>query len=406
MGNSRMMPVIVAGTLVLDLYPPLLVSGDQPLAQRLIGGQVIEAGALAVSAGGVVPNTGINLHKLGVPVYLVARIADDLLGQAIRSIFEQHRVDTRHMTEVTGASPYSIVLSPPGTDRIFIHYPGLNDTFTAEDIDWSLAQTAGILHLGYPVLLPALYADGGQPLADLLARAKALGVTTSVDMCMVPRDSEPARQDWGAILERVLPYVDILMPGVEEMLFLLDRRLFEALQHKAGGDAVLSAVEPAHVMQLADTLLAMGANVVALKAGDRGIYLRTASADQLDRFGRATPANSLAWANRELWEPGFRPHAVVTAVGAGDAAVAGFLAGLLRGRALHDCLRLAAALGAMSLEAPDALGGVGTWDETLARLSAGWPKNHVVIDHPGWRFDATQQHWIGPRDAGSTTMST
>jgi len=93
-----------------------------------------------------------------------------------------------------------------------------------------------------------------------------------------------------------------------------------------------------------------------------------------------------------LWAPCFRVEVVGT-TGAGDAAIAGFIAGLLRGLAPAATLTAAVAVGACNVEAADALSGIRPWDETLGRIAAGWPRRALAIDAAGWRFDAEQGLW-------------
>jgi sugar/nucleoside kinase (ribokinase family) len=110
-------------------------------------------------------------------------------------------------------------------------------------------------------------------------------------------------------------------------------------------------------------------------------------------LGRAAPADPAAWAGRELWAPCFWVEVVGT-TGAGDATIAGFLAGLLRGLGPAEALTAAVAVGACNVEAADALSGVRPWDETLRRVAAGWPRRESSLDAAGWRFDARQASWI------------
>jgi sugar/nucleoside kinase (ribokinase family) len=114
-------------------------------------------------------------------------------------------------------------------------------------------------------------------------------------------------------------------------------------------------------------------------------------------MGRAAPANLTAWSGRELWGPVFETTVVGT-TGAGDAAIAGLLAALLRGLGPIEAITVANAVGACNVEAPDAVSGIRAWAETLARIEAGWPRRTLLIDTPGWRFDETHQVWLGPRD--------
>ncbi len=391
-------PIVVAGSVVLDLTPPLLIPEDRAFRDMLTGGHVIELGPLVSRPGGSVSNTGISLHRLGIPVDLIGQIGDDLQGRELKRIFEAEGVAEVHLSVASQHTSYTIVLAPPGTDRIFLHYPGANDHFSADDIDWGIVERAGIFHIGYPAFLPRLYAGGGRPLAALLERARAAGATTSIDMCMVPPDSDSAAQDWPAILARILPLTDILLPGAEEMLFFEQREVYEALKKRAGDAPPLSAIAPEHVAALGGRLIEMGAGVVGLKMGERGMYARTGSAERLGRFGRIRPAGPGGWACREMWQPSLKPRRFATATGAGDAAVAGFLAALMRGGGLPDCLLAAAALGAQNLEAVDATSSIRSWPETVRLLEAGWPRNALAVDAPGWRFDENQQVWVGPHD--------
>ena len=57
---------------------------------------------------------------------------------------------------------YTIVISPPGHDRSFLHCPGANETFTAADVPYEQLAGVRLFHFGYPPLMPRMYADGGE----------------------------------------------------------------------------------------------------------------------------------------------------------------------------------------------------------------------------------------------------
>src|SRR5438270_71621 len=125
-------------------------------------------------------------------------------------------------------------------------------------------------------LAPALTADGGEPLVALFTRARAAGITTSLDLAVVDPASPAARLDWWALLRRVLPLVDVLSPSVEDV-----RTTFRG---PAPG---------------ADELVDMGVAVVMLTSGPDGLRLATGSAGRLDRAGAVLAGRAAAWAGQQ-----------------------------------------------------------------------------------------------------------
>jgi sugar/nucleoside kinase (ribokinase family) len=397
-----MSEAIVAGHLCLDIIPQFAADLRSDLAAYLAPGRLTEVGPATFSTGGPVSNVGINLHRLGIRTRLMGKISDDLLGQAIMDIVSGYSPDlAQGMVVVPGeASSYTLVIDPPGVDRLFLHYPGTNHTFGVEDIRYDLLAEARLFHFGYPPLMTRMYADGGHELAEMCQRAKETGVTTSLDLAM-PDPAGPSGQvDWQLILARTLPYVDLFLPSVEELLFMLRRDRFDPLTAQVATASVLEALSVEEIVSLADEALAMGAKVVLLKMGIRGIYLRTATT--LSELGRGAPTDLAAWVNRQLWAPCFRPDVVVSTVGTGDAAIAGFLAAVLRGTSPSLALNVAAATGACCVEAAGALGGTREWEETLARIKAGWDRLPLELEPFGWLWDDGTAVWHGPADrAGS-----
>jgi sugar/nucleoside kinase (ribokinase family) len=136
-----------------------------------------------------------------------------------------------------------------------------------------------------------------------------------------------------------------------------------------------------------------------LKIGDRGLYLRTANAAILARMGSSSIVDVAAWSDRELWAPCFATQVAGT-TGSGDATIAGFLMGLLRGMIPDETLQAACAVGACNVEAVDALSGIRSWPETEERIAAGWPRLPIALDlaEAGWLWDGTREVWIGPVD--------
>ncbi|HHX44493.1 MAG TPA: carbohydrate kinase family protein [Chloroflexi bacterium] len=390
-----MIDAIAAGHLCVDIIPEITDPATATSDSFLVPGRLTEVGRAILSTGGSVANTGLALHRLGLDVRLVARLGDDVIAGITRDILERHdRRLTAHLSVAHGEpSSYTIVISPPGVDRTFLHCPGTNNTFGPEDLPVTLLAETRVLHLGYPPLMRRMYADGGVELAMLMKRAKEAGATTSLDLAMPDPAGHSGRADWRGLLKRVLPYVDIAQPNVEELLFMLHRDRLEAFQ--CAPEEVLDALRPAAISALAEELLAMGVRMVAIKLGHRGFYLRTAT--ELSDMGRGAPASPAAWTGRELWAPCFRVPVAGT-VGSGDATSAGLITGLLRGQSAEEALTTAVAVGACNVEAADAISGVRPWDETQRRIAAGWERLDARVTGDGWHWDATHSLFRGPAD--------
>jgi sugar/nucleoside kinase (ribokinase family) len=334
-----MSQIIVAGNVCLDVIPQF------PSAASLDPGTLVRVGPALLATGGV-SNVGVALHRLGTPAKLIHRVGDDLFGQTLRSMFE--KIDpalAAGVRTVAGeTSSYSIVISPPGVDRMFIHCPGANDTFGLDDVEATSLQGAQHFHLGYPPIMRALLGDGGEQCAAIFSRAKSAGLTTSLDLCSVDPNSDAGRIDWNAWLRRVLPQVDCFTPSFDELAVAL------RLEPKLTLDAVRS---------LAKRCLDMGAVSVLLKAGDQGVYYAAADVE----------------ASAACFEVD-----VISTTGAGDCTIAGFLSARVRGAPLDQQLRQACAVGACSCEAADATSGVTTTAAIQARVDKSWPRIASIFD--------------------------
>ena len=390
--------VVVAGHICLDIIPEFPETGQ--LEAMLTPGKLTQVGRSVLATGGTVSNAGLSLHRLGEATRLMGKVGDDLFGRAILDILaERDEALAEGMIVAAGESTsYTVILSPPGVDRMFLHCPGANDTYRAADIDYDALAGARLFHFGYPPLMHHMYADGGVELAGLLAKVKGRGLTVSLDMAQPDATSPAGQADWRALLERVLPSVDVFLPSIEEITFMIDRERFDRIEAGASGN-FLSQVDGAMLSELSQTLLDFGAAVVVLKLGDQGLYVRTTSdAARLAAAGPCFADAGTDWLGRELLAPCFAANVVGT-TGAGDATIAGFLAGLLHGLSAVETLTSAVAVGACSVEAADATSGVPSWSAVQRRLAAGWGRLPVAISLPNWTQGDTDALRLGPADA-------
>jgi sugar/nucleoside kinase (ribokinase family) len=396
--DTQTLEAIVAGHLCLDIIPQFVTDLGDDLAAYLLPGRLTEVGPATLCTGGAVSNAGINLHRLGIRTQLMGKIGDDSLGKVIQDIVGSYGPDLiQGMIAVPGeSSSYTLVIDPPNVDRIFLHDPGTNHTFGVEDIRYDLLAEARLFHLGYPPLMTRMYANGGQELAEIFRRAKTTGITTALDLSMPDPAGSSGQVNWRVILARTLPQVDLFLPSVEELLFMLRRDRFEHLTTQVGAANVLEALTTDEIVSLAGEALALGAKIVLLKMGTRGAYLQTGV--PLLGLGRGAPAERADWTNRQLWAPCYEPDATVSTVGTGDAAVAGFLAAVLRGASPELALKVAVATGACCVEEAGALSGVRSWEATLARIESGWAQLPLQPESPGWTWDRNTTVWHGPTD--------
>jgi sugar/nucleoside kinase (ribokinase family) len=365
--------VVVAGHVSLDLRPRLY--GPPQIGP----GRLVVVGPVAISTGGAVTNTGLALHRLGVDVRLAGKVGDDLFGRALLDELEAIRPGLAADMIVTGSevTSYTIVIEPPGADRSFLHCPGANESFAAQDVRYDQLDRVRLFHFGYPPLMPRMYADGGAELAEMFSRVRAAGPATSLDMCVPDPDSDAGSVDWNIVLERALPHVDVFAPSIGELLFMVDRPTYERVL-QAG---IVATVDRALLRRCSDRLIALGATVVAIKLGDQGLYIRTTTdAARIGQLCARAGLNAEEWVGREVLSPCFVPRELAAATGSGDATIAGLLAALLRGADPIDAATAATAVGACSVEALDPTSGIPEWRAVARRIDNGWERAAIALE--------------------------
>lgn len=363
--------VIAAGHICIDITPVFSTQQQyRRIGDLLEPGKLIHMKSADVHTGGSVANTGLALKILGADVQLMGKIGDDSFGTMIREILAGYGAGGL-IVDKGSATSYSVVLAVPGIDRIFLHDPGANDTFSNEDIPEADLQNAVLFHFGYPPLMKQMYARGGEELVRIFRRMKAKGIATSLDLAAVDPGSEAGMADWRAILTAVLPYTDFFVPSFEELCYMLDRERYDRLILR-GGDMTAGLDMDADVRPLAETCLELGCRAVLIKCGTRGMYLRTAKQTVLDQVGHRLELDTEQWADLRIQQPCFRADSIRSGTGAGDTSIAAFLAAILQGKAPELCVSLAAAEGACAVTSYDALGGLKPLDQLEERICSGW----------------------------------
>jgi sugar/nucleoside kinase (ribokinase family) len=306
------MTVAAVGVHVLDTH----VLGIESIPAGS-DGQLVET--IRMSAAGTAGGTALVLSRLGATVRSYGAVGDDPVGDTLLALLGRAGVDTAGLVRKDSAQTSASVLPVrPNGDRPAWHCIGANGAFTLADLPADLLDGVTHLHLGGPEFL------GGDAAGELLARARATGITTSVDVLA------PGDPDLLAWIAAALLHTDYLLPNDEQVLGF------------TGADSLAAG---------ALALVAAGAGCVAVTQGARGALVATADGVA------SVPAYAVD---------------VVDTTGCGDAFSAGFLRGLSLGHTPVE----AAALGcATAAQVAQGLGtDAGSYDlavvEEFARTAA------------------------------------
>ncbi|MEN8254953.1 MAG: carbohydrate kinase family protein [Verrucomicrobiota bacterium] len=388
--------VVVAGHICLDVIPDL----DEMHLER--PGDFYTPGALKIakpakiSTGGPVSNTGLNLTKLGIDTSLMGKVGADAFGDMAQLLLKKEwGIENTLVVDDAASTSYTVVVNPKNFDRMFVHDPGANNTFKADDIDYGLVAQCDLFHFGYPPLMQRMIENDGKELIEMFRRVHELGVTTSLDMCLP--DPQKDKTNWPKIFEGLCPHLDLYLGSAEETLFMLHRDEYMALREASDMD-LLDAFTGEMMTRLSGELLEMGVRIAVIKSGGRGYYVRTPGKTVLETMGKAKPEDMDDFESREVWHPAFYCPVPPNATGSGDASIAGFLSAYLRGLPLLDCIITATATGSASVEKPDALSGVPDWDGVQQRIKSV-PLDPLIVEGEGWSTDSEHSFlWIGPSD--------
>jgi sugar/nucleoside kinase (ribokinase family) len=295
--------------------------------------ELVEIAAQRSGLGGGAANVACDLVTMGAPypVLPVGLIGQDATGDRVLDLCATAGLSTAGIRRTDrAATAQTHVMNVPGESRTFFYHGGANDLLDETHIDLEGLAASGIrlFYLGYVGLLGALDradATGRSGAGRLLERARALGLTTCVDLV----SSNAA--DYGAKVFAALPGIDVLF-------------LNEIEAARATGMAIAGAGDTAGMEAAARALRAGGvARAVIVHSAEATVWLED------DRAEVFTP------------DP-VPPERIVSTVGAGDAFAAGVLHGLHEGwdraRSVDLAFRAAAAcLGGAT--ATDGLGALG-----------------------------------------------
>ena len=370
--------MIVAGHVSLDMTPSFPEgAGGKSLREIIKPGKLINVGRAELSPGGCVTNTGLALHWFGADTTLIAKVGDDDFGRMITEKYRSLGNEPKFIVSGEETTSYTIVIAPPGCDRVFFHDSAANHSFKSSDLDYEEVAKAQYFHFGYPTIMREFYKNEGAELTELFRKVKSLGLVTSMDVAAIDPEGEAAKTDWRSLLANTLPFVDFFVPSIEELCFMLDRKRYDAWQERIGdGDICMHLSLSEDVKPIAEEALALGCRAIMLKCGAAGMYLATGSEEEM--CGISPAFDGKGWGNVSVFEDSFVPDCILSGTGAGDTSIAAFLYGLSHGFSPERCLELAAGTGASCITAYDTLSGLLPISELLAKIDGGWEKQHFI----------------------------
>lgn len=281
-------------------------------------GQLELVDEILLCSGGSAASTGYSLARFGIPTAVIGRVGQDGFGDFLVNEAARHGAESLLIRDPETHTSASQVLVDPEGERTFIHAIGANARLVPSDVPLELLRERGVklLHLAGFFALPGMDNPDGEPTAGLFTKASELGLITSLDNVW------DATGQWSRI-HAVLPHTDIFCPSIHDA-----RHITGEQEPKA----------------IAEKLFGMGVRkLVALKLGPEGSLVT-------NRQG-------------EVYRLGVLDVPSVDGTGSGDAFIAGFLAGWLKGLSLLECGKLGNAAGAMCVRAMGAMLGITDWPE-------------------------------------------
>jgi sugar/nucleoside kinase (ribokinase family) len=312
---------------------------------------IVFVGGEQRTGGGPAHNLGGGMRRLdpSIPVETMGLVGTDEAGDFLVAAAARHGIGHSRLARTSDAPTMvtQAFLSKTTGRRTHVVHLGSNRLLAPEHFIFDGTQ-ARIFHTGLPGIhdiMDAPYGSHANGWVEVLARAKAAGLRTSMELVAAP--PEQIR----ALVRPCLPLLDMLVVNDYEIGAIAD------IETTAGGvtDRLACAEAAARV-------LAMGAmDFVAVH------YV--------------TGGNLVARDGTRLFMPSVRvpEDEIAGANGAGDAFATGMLYGVHEGWTFADSLRLAHAAAAASLTAPGPAEGIRPVAECLALAEKwGWRQGPVA----------------------------
>lgn len=293
----------------------------QTVAPAVVG--TSNPGTVQSSSGGVGRNVAENLARMGVTSALITAVGDDADGDRIRREADAAGVDTRYVVvtpQSTGV--YTVILDDSGEMVIAVSAMGAMKAISADAVNARRALIANTRCLVLDCNVPA----------SAIIRAVELAAASDVPVIIDPV-SVPKVGAISAILKAGLP-LHMITPNLHEISQLTGA----TGSSRADLCAASAQLHAANVASVWISLGASGSFLSVFKDGTQRVEMIAAL-----------------------------PAKLIDATGAGDAMLAGYVTGLLRGLDEFAAARVGRAAAAITIESADTVNASMSLATLLAR---------------------------------------
>ena len=289
-------------------------------------GPIIFSNTFERKVGGAELNVAIGCSRLGLKAGWISKLGNDDFGKYILKTVRGENIDVSEVELVDKyqTSVYFREILSDGSSRSFYYRENSpTSTMTTADLKEEYFKAAKVLHI--TGVFPSITTNNRDIILEAVKLAKKSNLLISFDPNI--RLKMWSKEEARSYILALLPYVDILLVGDEEVEILLEDSNIE------------KAIEAFH---------GYGISKVIVKRGAKGAI----ASDGKDVFDvEAIP-----------------PKALIDTVGAGDGFAAGFLTALLKGQSFEDSVRFANAVGSLVVGVEGDNEGLPYYEDVLVHL--------------------------------------
>lgn len=279
-----MFDIITFGSAVVDVFVHTNVSEKKDLICYPKGGKIL-IDNLSFEIGGGGTNTAVAFSRLGLRVGCICNVGYDENGGRILHILSKEGVKFLGRADKHSMSGYSIILDSKGGERTILTYKGVNDDVSFNELDFRKIKSKWLY---YSSLLGKSF-ETQKKLASMMWK-KGVKIAFNPSSYLIKNEN----------LFDLLEMCEVLIVNKEEAEDLYKRyrcigNLLEGLHH-------------------------LGPKIILVTNKDKEVICFDGEKHYKIKPNKTTK--------------------VVERTGAGDAFASGFVAGLVIGRSIQDCLKL------------------------------------------------------------------